>query len=187
METTHYKNWWFLALNGCLFTIFGLLILFFTQEFIKTILIYIGIVMLAGGAILLFAGINNLRRDKAGAMVLAESIIAVAIGLALLFFPAASVKLFLVLMGIWAIVVGIIQLVIIVNIKGEISGKNLFLLNGLVTIGLGILLLFNPFQWALFLVKIIGGAAALFGILLICFAFVLRSVKNPGNERTVGS
>jgi uncharacterized membrane protein HdeD (DUF308 family) len=51
------------------------------------------------------------------------------------------------------------------------------LLNGLLTIGLGAVLLFNPFLWALFLVKIIGALAALFGILLIYFSLVLRKVK----------
>jgi uncharacterized membrane protein HdeD (DUF308 family) len=178
METTRFKNWWFLAVNGCIFTIFGLLILFFTQEFIKTILIYFGIVMLAGGAILLVAGINNIRRDKAGAMFLVESIVAIATGIALIFFPKSTVELFLIMIGIWAIIIGIIQLVILINIKKELKEKNLILLNGLLTIGLGVVLLFNPFQWALFLVKAIGLLAAVFGILLVYFSLVLRNVKN---------
>jgi uncharacterized membrane protein HdeD (DUF308 family) len=177
METKRFKNWWFLAVNGGIFTLFGLLILFFTEESIKTILLYFGAVMLAGGAFMLLAGINNIRRDKAGAMLLVESIVAIAIGIALIFFPEASVKLFLIMIGIWAIIIGIIQLVIIVNVKGAIANKNIMLLNGLFTIGLGAVLLFNPFLWALFLVKIIGALAALFGILLIYFSLILRKVK----------
>ena len=178
METRRFKNWWFLAVNGCIFALFGLLMLFFTQDFIKTILLYFGIVMLAGGVILLLAGINNIRRDKSGAMILVESIVAMAIGIALIFFPEASAAVFLIMIGIWAIIIGIIQLVIIVNIKSEIANKNLLLLNGLLTIALGAVLLFNPFQWAIFLVKIIGALAAIFGFLLIYFSFVLRKVRN---------
>ena len=178
METRRFKNWWFLAVNGLIFTLFGILILFFTQEFIKTMLLYFGVVMLVGGAIMLVAGINNIRRDKSAGMLLVESIVAIAIGIALIFFPAASVALFLIMIGIWAIIIGIIQLVIIVNIKGELAGKNLLLLNGLLTIALGAVLLFNPFQWAIILVKIIGAFAAIFGILLVYFAFVLRSIKS---------
>jgi uncharacterized membrane protein HdeD (DUF308 family) len=177
METKQFKNWWFLAINGCIFLLFGVLILFFTQEFIKTILMYFGIVMLAGGAILLLTGINNIRREKSAAMILVESIAAIAIGIALIFFPQSSMSLFLIMIGIWSIIIGIIQLVIIVNIKGVVPNKNILLLNGLLTIALGIALLFNPFQWAIILVKIIGGFAALFGILLVYFSFVLRGVK----------
>jgi uncharacterized membrane protein HdeD (DUF308 family) len=178
METRRFKNWWFLAVNGLIFTLFGALILFFTQEFIKTLLLYFGIVMLVGGVVMLVAGINNIRRDKSAGMLLAESIVAIAIGIALIFFPEASVALFLIMIGIWAIIIGIIQLVIIVNAKGVISGKNLMLLNGLLTIALGAVLLFNPFQWAIILVKIIGAFAAIFGILLVYFAFVLRRIKS---------
>ena len=177
MEKKQFKNWWFLAVNGCIFVIFGILILFFTQEFIKTMLLYFGIVMLAGGAILLIAGINNIRQDKSGAMILIESIAGLAIGIALIFFPQSSVSLFLIMIGIWAIIIGIIQLVIIVNVKGVIGHKTLHLLNGLLTIALGVVLLFNPFLWALFLIKIIGVFAALFGIFLVYFSFVLRAVK----------
>lgn len=164
-------------MNGGIFTLFGVLMLLFTQEFIKTLLIYFGIVMLAGGVFMLLAGINNIRRDKAGAMILVESIVAMAIGIALIFFPDASAAVFLIMIGIWAIIIGIIQLVILVNIKGVIANKNMLLINGLLTIALGVILLFNPFQWALILIKIIGAFAAIFGILLIYFSFVLRRVK----------
>ena len=177
METRQFKNWWFLAVNGCIFLLFGLLILFFTQEVIKTILMYFGIVMLAGGAILLLAGVNNIRRDKSAAMILVEAVAAIAIGIALILFPQASMSLFLIMIGIWAIIIGIIQLVIIVNVKGTVPGKNLLLVNGLLTVALGVALLFNPFQWAVFLVKIIGFFAALFGVLLVYFSFVLRRLK----------
>ncbi|MEI7723938.1 MAG: DUF308 domain-containing protein [Bacteroidota bacterium] len=177
METRRFKNWWFLAINGCIFALFGILMLFFTQDFIKTMLLYFGIVMLAGGVIMLLAGINNIRRDKSGAMILVESIVAMAIGISLIFFPEASAKVFLIMIGIWTIIIGIIQLVIIVNFKGAIANKNLLLINGLLTIALGAVLLFNPFTWAVFLIKVIGAFAALFGILLVYFAMVLRKIK----------
>ncbi|MDP1621009.1 MAG: DUF308 domain-containing protein [Bacteroidales bacterium] len=182
METQRFKNWWFLAVNGFIFALFGFLILWFSEDSIKTILRYFGFVMLAGGAIMLVAGINNIRRDKSGAMILVESIMAIAIGIALLLFPQASVELFLIMIGIWAIIIGIVQLVIIVNIKGAIASKNLHLVNGLLIIALGVVLLFNPFQWALFLIKMIGAFAALFGILLIYFAFVIRIVKQVDEQ-----
>jgi uncharacterized membrane protein HdeD (DUF308 family) len=180
METKRFKNWWFLAVNGGIFILFGVLLAIFTREAILTMIHYFGIILLAIGAVLLLAGVNYIRKDKPAAMIMIEAIACVAIGLALLFFPQPTLDLFLMLIGIWAIIIGIIQLVILVSIKGIFPNKNVILINGLLTIAMGIFLLFKPFDWAIFMGKIIGLLAALFGILLVYFSFVLRRVKNNG-------
>lgn len=184
METRRLKNWWFLAANGCVFILIGVVLLFFTQESILLIIKYFGVLLLVGGAVLLLVGINNIRKDKSAAMILLEAIASIAIGLALIFFPQPTLALFLMLIGIWAIIIGIIQLVVIVNVKGALPNKNVMLVNGLLTIGLGILLLFNPFAWAIFMGKLIGFCSALFGFLLVYFSFVLRGLKREGQRVT---
>jgi uncharacterized membrane protein HdeD (DUF308 family) len=178
MGKKSFKNWWFLALNGLVLLIFGLMIVFMTKEGIEHLLRYFGVVMLVVGGILLLVGINNLRRDKSGVMILFQSFAGIAIGLSLLLFPKASVSVLLILVGIWAIMIGIVQLIVLVNIKQMLASKNLLLINGLLTMGLGIALLFNPFQWAVFVIKGLGVLSALFGVMLVYFSFVLRSVKN---------
>ena len=182
METKRFKNWWFLAINGLIFILFGFLLLYFNQESLKTPVQYFGILMLAVGAILLLAGINNIRKDKSTALIMVEGIAGIAIGLALIFFLQPTGALFLMLIGIWAIIIGIVQLVLIVNIKRALANKNVLLINGLLTIALGIALLFNPFAWAIFMGKIIGICSVLFGAVLVYFSFVLRSVKNMENN-----
>jgi uncharacterized membrane protein HdeD (DUF308 family) len=177
MERKRVSNWVFLAVNGLVFILFGLLVIFLNDVAIKNLLRYIGMGMLVLGAILLLLGINSIRRDKAGAMVLIEAIASVAIGIALLFFPEASVSLFLLMIGIWAIIIGVIQLVIVVNLGTALKSRNIALINGLLTIGIGISLLFNPFQWGIFLIKMIGVLAALFGIVLVWFAMMIKSLK----------
>jgi uncharacterized membrane protein HdeD (DUF308 family) len=183
MEKKRFSNWWFFGINGVIFTLFGLLVLLLDQDSIKTLLRYIGMVMLCVGGLLLLFGINSIRRDKAGAMVLVESIASIAIGIALLFFPQSSVALFLILTGIWAIMIGVIQLVVLINIKSAVKSKNLIMINGLLTVGLGISLLFNPFQWAVFLIKLIGFLAVVFGLILTWFAFSIRSFKDTGKQQ----
>jgi len=178
METKRFKNLWFLVINGVIFILFGLLLIFCTQETILTLVKYFGVLLVAGGVVLLLVGINNIRKDKAAAMILVEAIASGAIGLALILFPQASLSLFLLLIGIWAIIIGIIQLVTIINIKGIIPNKNVHLINALLTIGLGILLLFKPFGWAVFMGVIIGICAVLFGALLLYFSFILWSLKS---------
>jgi uncharacterized membrane protein HdeD (DUF308 family) len=177
METKKNNNWWFLAVNGCIFILVGILLLFFTRETILTLIKYLGILLLGGGGIMLLAGINNIRKNTPAAMILLEAIASIGIGLALIFFPQPSLAVLLMLIGLWSIIIGIIQLVLIVNIKGVLANKNVLLVNGLLTIGLGILLLFNPFEWAVFMGKVVGICAALFGALLVYFSMAVRRMK----------
>jgi len=182
METRRYKNWWFLTINGLISVLFGLLLILLTQEFIKTIVFYFGLLILLGGLIFLIAGINNLRKDKAAWMILFESLTSLAIGLIIMIFPQKSLELFLILFGIWAIVIGIIQWVLLLKMKEVFAHKNLMFFNGFLSIALGIALLFNPFSWAVFLVKIIGGLIVVFGILLVYFSVVLHALKIPDQQ-----
>ena len=182
MATKRFKNWWFLALNGIIFVLFGILILLNTPDFIKTMITYFGIVILVLGVILLITGINNFRKEKQAGMILFESIAAIAIGLILTFFPEGSTNLFMILAGVWIVIIGIIQLVIFANLKESSSLKNGLLINGLLTIALGIALFFNPFSWAVFLVKVVGVLAAIFGLLLITISFFFRSFSASDPE-----
>jgi uncharacterized membrane protein HdeD (DUF308 family) len=178
MEKIRFRNWWFLAVNGLIFIAFGLIILLFTQEFILTLVRWFGIFLLAGGAILLFLGINKVRKEKAATADLVQAIASIAIGFSVLLFTTESIKLFIMLLGVWGIILGVIQLVVVVNFKGDVKGKNVMLLNALFTAGLGVALLFNPYTWGMFLVKVVGVCAILLGLLMVYFSLVLRSVKN---------
>ncbi len=175
MATNHFKNWWFLTLNGIIFILFGVLVLFSSRDFIATMVTYFGIIILIMGIVLLIIGINNFRKERQASVILLESVAAMTIGLILTFFPEASVNLVVILIGAWIVIIGIIQLVILVNFQGSSSLKTGLLINGLLTVALGVSLFFNPFTWAVFLIKAIGVLAVIFGLFLIWFSFRLRS------------
>lgn len=182
MITTRYKNWWFLALNGLIAILFGFLLVFFPIDAIKTIVKFFGIFLLVIGGVQLTAGILNIKNDKSAGLILSESILFIAMGIALLVFPEITLTVFSILFGIWALIVGIVQLVIIVNAGIQLSNKNLLLFNSLLTILLGIIMFFKPLEWGAFLVIMIGIFSILFGVLLIYFSFILKSVNKKEDE-----
>jgi uncharacterized membrane protein HdeD (DUF308 family) len=175
MEKRRFKNWGFLAVNGLVCILLGVLLFTFTQVFLKTVILWFGIVVLVSGAGLMISGINAIRKDRGASLVLIESIAAIAIGLVLIFYPGFSLALFLVLIGVWAIIIGIVQLVVLMSLREVLANKTLLLANALVTLIFGVLLFFNPFEWATFMGKVIGVFAILMGILLIYIAFVIRT------------
>jgi len=171
-----YSNWWFLAVNGLIAILFGLLLMFFTRETIATLVFYFGLVVLLSGIAMLITGIINLRKEKKAGLLLFESIITVAIGSIIMFYPQHSLEFFLIVIGVWAVILGIVQLILLINTKGELAGKNIFLFNGLLTLAIGIFLFFDPYSFAAFVIKVLGVFSLVFGSILIYLSFVLRQL-----------
>jgi uncharacterized membrane protein HdeD (DUF308 family) len=182
METKQNTNWWFLAVNGIIAILFGLLLVLYPQKTVETLVFFFGLIIFLAGLALLGTAIIRLKKEKKTAMLLAESIATIAIGIIIMLFTQNALKFFLILMGVWAVILGIVQLVVLINTKGTFAGKNIFLFNGLLTLAMGVLLFFDPYSIADFLVKLIGVFSFVFGCVLIYLSFVLRRVSSAGQQ-----
>jgi uncharacterized membrane protein HdeD (DUF308 family) len=174
METKPYKNRWFLAINGLIAISFGLLLLIFPRDIIQNVVMFSGLAIALGGVCFLFIAIYHLKKDKNVGMLILQSIFSLVIGLGIIFFDKESLQLFFILLGVWAIIVGIFQLVILVNIKRNLSNKNFILFNGLLTIVLGIVMILEKDAVGVFLIKVIGAFAILFGIVMVYLSVIIR-------------
>jgi uncharacterized membrane protein HdeD (DUF308 family) len=182
METKLYKNWWFLALNGVIAILVGLLFLYYTKTLLTSIINAFGIIILASGIVQLILAIYNLKKDKRIASSFILAVIFFTIGICILLFQQSSQALFFIMMGVWAVIVGIFQFVILVNVKRNLSNKNILLFNGLLTIIFGISLFFNPFTFPDIAIKILGAFAVIFGLVMIYLSFVIRKVTLAGEK-----
>jgi uncharacterized membrane protein HdeD (DUF308 family) len=177
METKSFKNWWFLMVNGIIAMLFGLMLVLYTKESITVFVMYFGVVILIAGLMLVVSALINLKKDKRITLLIIQSITSIGLGAFLILAPENSLKIFQILIGVWAILLGIIQLVILVNVKRNLTNKNVFLINGLMTIALGVIMFFDPFTFfAVFLIKILGLLSVLFGLILIYLSFIIRKV-----------
>ncbi len=183
METKSFKNWWLLVINGLLAILVGILLIFFSRESLETIVRIIGIAVLAGGILLFLAALYYLKKDKSVALMMVEAILSITIGIIILLFPQNTLKWFLILLGVWAIIVGIFQLVILVNTRKTVLNKNVILVNGLLTIGLGVFLMLYNLEFASALAKIMGILLALFGFVMIYLGFGIRKIKIAEEEK----
>jgi uncharacterized membrane protein HdeD (DUF308 family) len=176
MKTKSYKNWWFLTINGIVAILFGLLFLFYTEELISFIITAFGIILLAVGIVYLVVAICNLKKDKGLFLNFFLGIIFSAIGLFILIFPKISLGVFLVLMGVWAVVVGIFQLIILINVGKTFPAKNLILFNALLITVMGLVMFLRPFEFTDFVVKLLGFFSIIFGLVMIYLSFKIRKV-----------
>ncbi len=174
MEEKKFKNWWVLAVNGLIALLLGILIISTPATTLIIIGKYFGLVILVGGLILLFTAFYNIKKEKSYGLILIESVITIILGILILIYTRKTLEIFVILIGIWAIIIGFSQLAILIDKNYYTSGKHLFLFNGLLTVILGVFMLFNPFTMGQFFITLAGIGAMVFGILLIFFAFKIK-------------
>jgi len=168
-------NWWILAFNGLIALLFGLLAIFSPLDTLKVVIMYFGIVMIIVALAMLFGVYSSMKNKLNYGTDLISAIVTLALGVVLAFFTEKTLEIFVIVLGVWAIMLGIGQLLIMSALitKGD---KKFMLFSGLFTIAFGILLFFNPFAMASIMVVVIGVMAALIGIVLISFAFKLKNL-----------
>jgi uncharacterized membrane protein HdeD (DUF308 family) len=173
------NNWFMFVINGIIAVLFGALALFFTKETIETLTQYFGILVLVAGAILLIVAISNMKKEKPHVLLLAEAIAAILIGAVITFYPGGSLKLFLIMVGIWAAIIGLMQIILAIQMKNKVTNHSLFTINGIITLVMGLLLFFNPMGAVSLLMKIIGILGLAGGALLIYLGFKVKGAKSP--------
>lgn len=172
------RNWWLMTINGIIAILLGVFAIFIPNETIVVIAKYFGLIVLIGGVILLIGGINNIQKKRPYAVLMVEAIVSIILGLVILIFTQQTLELFVILVGIWAIILGLLQLALLASIKDEISGKSMILVNGLITLIFGILIFFNPFTAVKVFTVIVGLIALFFGIVMLYYSFILKKYQN---------
>lgn len=166
-----------LLMRGLLALAFGLLALFFPVGTTKALIFAFGIFSIIDGVFALLAAFV-LRGEKWG-WVAFTGALGVFVGVIAMRFPQTAAFAILLLIAVWALMAGAFQ------ISGSFSLKSLghrqwywLLITGVVSAGLGLLLLFNPVTGIKSIVLLLAVFALLYGALLVLSAFATRSAVN---------
>ncbi|MDO8897248.1 MAG: DUF308 domain-containing protein [Bacteroidales bacterium] len=171
------RNWSIYLLNGIVALLYGIFALFIPSETLVIMAWYAGLVILLGGILVLLVVANRIRKELPYGWQLAQAILYMAIGALVMIYTNESIHFFVAAMGVLAIIAGILQLIVLINIDPSFGGKNLMLVNALITLAFGVLMLVNPFTVAQAFVILSGLMAMVFGSLLIWFSFRLRELQ----------
>jgi len=178
LEYIHYRNWWSQGLKGLLVLLIGIVALAFPGIALVSLATYFGIIAVVAGLFIGIAAVLNKRRSDTWYFWLVEGIVDIAIGAAMIAFPKVAVGIMFLFFGIWALVMGIFQLLAFIRLrKMKIGGSSLTLLNSIISILFGLALLVNPFGGGVAITSIFGIFAILYGIISIVNAFKFSKVK----------
>jgi uncharacterized membrane protein HdeD (DUF308 family) len=171
------SNWSIFLINGLIAILFGLLALLVPIETILTLTIYFGLMILLGGLIMFYVAYRNMQAKKSYTLTMGEAILAILVGAVIAINPSHSLQFFLVLIGIWATIMGLLQIIVSVQMRKKVSNHGMFTINGVITLVFGLLLFYNPLGTANILFTIIGLLALVGGLLLVYLAFKIRGIK----------
>lgn len=169
----HYRTT--LLINGLIAIVFGGLALMLPKETLKTITIYFGILLALGGIVGIVNAVRNFNNQQPYLSSLIISIVSIGVGGVMVFNTQRSLEIFGIVVGIWALVIGLVQLFIALSLLEPGRYKSVLLTNSAITILFGALLFINPFGSMMAVVWLVGVLAVVFGGILVFFGL---SIKN---------
>jgi uncharacterized membrane protein HdeD (DUF308 family) len=174
MENRHYG--WFLAVRGVLAIVFGFLALLWPGITAIALAVLFGAFVLVDGIGMLVAFFRRRTTGRYRGAHLVAGMGAVAAGIITLLWPGITVLALMVLIGVWAIVIGALEIVAATEGRSEWYEG---LIGGL-SIVAGVLILLRPGISALAMAQIIGVFAIVIGVLRLAETWHLyRSAHRP--------
>ena len=180
MLTTLAEYWWTLVLRGVAAVIFGILAYVWPGITFTVLVLFFGAYALWDGVFALIAAFRT-QAERRWPLVL-EGLVGIAAGVLTFIWPGAATLALLIIIGAWAIVTGIFEIVAAIRLREEIEGEWLLLVSGLLSVLFGIALAIWPAAGLVAVTWLIGAYSIVFGILLIVLGFRLR---NWGKQRLV--
>ncbi|HER08321.1 MAG TPA: hypothetical protein ENO20_05355 [Bacteroides sp.] len=171
------NSWWIEGLKGLLVLILGIICLVNPAGALAAIAIYLGILAIAAGLGIVIVSVAG--KGSYWQFWIVEGFFNLIIGILLVSFPKAAIHILIVFISLWIIAMGILQLFTYSNLRKSGHTSNLVLFTAILSLLIGILFLFNPFEGAKVVAIILGIFALIYGVSSLITAFQLLGKRNP--------
>ena len=169
-------HWWALLVRGIIAILFGLLCFFLTGAAIFALVIWIGVFFVLDGILMIVGAIQTARawHKSQWWWQLVGGILGIAVGFLTFVWPGITAVLLATLIGAWAIVTGGYELATAIRMRAVLPNEWLWIVNGILSILLGIVIFVFPAAGLVAVVWLLGFYALLAGIAMIALSFRLR-------------
>jgi uncharacterized membrane protein HdeD (DUF308 family) len=175
MLKTLVKNWWLISLRGLVALILGIIMLAMQPVAAAAFLvIFIGAYALVDGIFALVVGVINRPPHRDRGWLIAEGIIGILAGIAILASPLLAGVFIMYFIAFWALFTGLMEIIFAAGQWKQLPDAWLILLNGVFSVVLGTLILVNVAAGAVLIVMMIAIYLVIFGVLLIAMGFSLK-------------
>jgi uncharacterized membrane protein HdeD (DUF308 family) len=190
MLATLSRNWWVLLVRVIAAILFGIAALLWPELALVTLVLMFAAYAFIDGILNIVFALQH-RGHPRWWVTLLEGVIGVVAGIAAFLWPDMAGFVLLNFIAFWAILTGILRIVLAIRLREEIQGEFWMGLGGALSILFGILIILFPGAGALSIVWMIATYAILFGVIMVVLAFRLRSFNEHGQSpsqtaRTMG-
>lgn len=168
--------WWTFILRGVLAIAFGVIAFISPPATIAALVLLFGAWALVDGVFDIVAAIQHRTMDRSWWLTILEGVVGIIAGVLALAFPTIAAASLLIIIAAWSIVTGVIEIVLAIRLREQITGELWLAVAGVMSIVFGVLVFLFPAAGALTVVWLIGAFAVAFGIALIALGWRLRGV-----------
>lgn len=174
-------HWWALVLRGILAVAFGVAAFALPGITLLALLFLFSAYAFAEGVTNIVGAIRGRGAQSRWLLVL-EGVVSIGAGLIALLWPGMTALVLVYVIAAWALLTGVLEISAAIRLRREIRGEWLLALSGVLSVGLGILLMLHPGEGALAMILWIGAYAILFGALLMFLGVRLRLGRASGDD-----
>jgi uncharacterized membrane protein HdeD (DUF308 family) len=183
MRKINSKKWYIFLIKGIILIVLSFLVLVNPEGTLKAIALYIGVGFFISGIVLAIRGIPAMKSDEKINWNLIEGVIDLIFGFLFFLAPLVMVNIIPVLLGLWAVVYGILVLIDAFN---NAINRSLKFITGTVILLLAFILLFKPLLFSLTVTIWLGILLLIAGVLNVTLAIKLKEYldKSPDTLRS---
>ena len=169
------KSWWSFLLRGLIAIALGVLLLVWPAATVGVIIILFGIFALVDGIIeTILSIVGAVRKLDGWGWLLVKGLVGILIGGVILARPDVAIGIVVILIAIWAIVLGFAEIAAAMDMPPE-SGRGFVVVLGILSLILGIVILCVPRESVYVFVLIVGIYALVAGFFNVVLSFFARS------------
>ena len=174
-------TWWALLLRGIAALLFGLAALFWPGVTLLVLIVFFGAYAIVDGVLAIVAGIWGSEGSRW--LLLAEGVLSVLAGLVVFFWPGMTALVLLFLISAWAILTGLLKVIMAIAFRRKVENAWLMGLSGVISVLFGVVLAVLPGAGLLSLLWLLGIYALILGVALIGLGFRARGDRQANASR----
>ncbi|MDR2085034.1 MAG: DUF308 domain-containing protein [Bacteroidales bacterium] len=172
------KSWVTMLVNGIIAAIIGILLLFVKGDAINVLIKWLGIVFIIVAATLIGVDIYSAVKKRYWGSLTFVSVFLLVAGIIFAIMPGQVWKFIAVVIGIWAILTGVFQIITTIKYKSYVPHNTITIVNGILLVALGILFVFYMDNVKNAITYIAGAFLIISGIWEIFNAFRFKKISN---------
>jgi uncharacterized membrane protein HdeD (DUF308 family) len=170
------QNWGWIVLRGVAAAIFGVLAFAWPGITLVVLTLFFGAYALTDGICALIAAYRRREGSRPVWPLVLVGALGVAAGITTFLWPVMTALALLMFIAVWALFIGIFQIVAAIRLRKAIDNEWLLGASGALSVLFGVLMMASPGAGAVAVAWMIGAYSIAFGVLLIAFGLRLKKV-----------